>query len=82
MGTPVVYDRSADRFVLLLERVALDDQAEQTLRHDLHAHLNSISLSSERDQVAFQSACDLWSLPFRYAELAIRLDQARPQEEV
>ena len=75
MGVPTLYDRAPDRFVLLLRRTSMDDESERTFRRKVHEYLNSTSLAFDQGTQPVTIQCDLWSLPFRYAELGARLGE-------
>jgi tetratricopeptide (TPR) repeat protein/DNA-binding transcriptional MerR regulator len=76
LGQPLLYKRSDDKFVVLIERVALDDDEERKLRDELRDDLNSLQLSfGRRDN--FEVKCELWSLPFRYLYLRQLADQQK-----
>ncbi len=81
IGVPTLYDRAPDRFVFLLRRTSMDDESERIFRDKIRKYLNSMSLAFDQGAQPVAIQCDLWSLPFRYAELGVRLGEGESQVE-
>lgn len=82
VGQPTLYDFAPDKFILLLKRISMKNEEERSLRDELSAYLNSMQLSFEQGRAPTPIRCELWSLPFRYSTLALRIDQIGAQSVI
>lgn len=64
-----VYAHGPYEFLLLLPRAHSSDETDRRMREELRKRLNSLTLALPGKGQSLPVACDLWSLPFRYAEL-------------
>lgn len=69
IAPPQIYTYTPREFLLLVPRIPSNDEADRKMREALRERLNSLSLTLPAKGQFVKVECDLWSLPFRYAEL-------------
>lgn len=72
---PTVFQYSPAQFVILVNHMRVDDPLEQKLRSELQDYLSTLILSFDQGIHPTPVKCLVWSLPFRYSDLATKLTQ-------